>query len=306
MIATDEVVARAPAKINLALSVGPLRRDGFHELATAFHAVSLMDEVAVSPDDRITVTVEGAATEGVPLDETNLAVRAARLLGRRAGIDDGARIRIRKGIPVAGGMAGGSADAAAALVACDALWRVGLSREELGDLAAELGSDVPFSLFGGTAIGTGRGERLTPALARGEYHWVVAPADFGLSTPRVFAELDRLRAGQDVAAPRISPELMQVLRSGDPVALAGCLSNDLQVAACSLAPQLQRTLDLGRDAGALAGVVSGSGPTVVFLVAGPEQALDVAVGLTAAGAVRDVQRVHGPVPGARLVEPVRA
>ncbi|HET9655008.1 MAG TPA: 4-(cytidine 5'-diphospho)-2-C-methyl-D-erythritol kinase [Kineosporiaceae bacterium] len=306
MTAADEVVARAPAKINLALGVGPLRPDGYHELATVFHAVSLVDEVAAAPADDITVTVEGVQADEVPTDEGNLAVRAARLLALRAGVAEGARLRIRKGIPVAGGMAGGSADAAAALIACDALWRVGLSREDLAELAAELGSDVPFCLFGGTAIGAGRGEQVTPALARGEYHWVVATADHGLSTPQVFAELDRLRAGQEVPMPRITPELMQALRSGDPVALAGCLSNDLQEAAVSLAPRLRRTLDLGRDAGALAGLVSGSGPTVVFLVAGPEQALDVAVGLTAAGAVRDVHRVHGPVPGARLAEPVRA
>jgi len=306
MTVSDEVIARAPAKINLVLGVGPLRPDGYHELATVFHAVSLLDEVSVTADDRVSVSVEGPESDGVPLDATNLAVRAAALLARRAGVDDGARIRIRKGIPVAGGMAGGSADAAATLVACDALWRTGLTREELGDLAAELGSDVPFSLFGGTAVGAGRGERLTPALARGEYHWVVALADHGLRTPDVFAELDRMRAGREVADPQVPARLMQALRTGDAATLAACLGNDLQEAACALAPGLRRTLDVGRDAGALAGLVSGSGPTVVFLVSGPEQALDVAVGLTAAGGVRDVRRVHGPVPGARLVEPVRA
>lgn len=306
MTISDEVIARAPAKINLALGVGPLRADGFHELATVFHAVSLLDEVTVSLDDRTTVTVEGTEAAGVPCDESNLAVRAALLLAARTGIGDGARIRIRKGIPVAGGMAGGSADAAATLVACDALWRTGLTREELGDVAAELGSDVPFSLFGGTAIGTGRGERLTPALARGEYHWVVALADHGLRTPDVFAQLDRMRRGRPVADPEVPARLMHALRTGDAAGLAGCLSNDLQPAACALAPGLRRTLDVGQDAGALAGLVSGSGPTVVFLVTGAEQALDVAVALTAAGGVRDVRRVHGPVPGARLVESVRA
>ena len=306
MTAADEVIVRAPAKINLALGVGPLRPDGFHELATVFHAVSLVDEVAVVADDRVSVIVEGPESDGVPVDESNLAVRAALLLAARTGIGDGARIRIRKGIPVAGGMAGGSADAAAALIGCDALWRTGLTREELGDLAAELGSDVPFSLFGGTAIGSGRGERLTPALARGEYHWVVALADHGLRTPAVFAQLDRMRQGRTVADPAVPDQLMHALRGGDPASLAQCLTNDLQEAACVLAPGLRRTLDVGRDAGALAGLVSGSGPTVVFLVTGPEQALDVAVALTAAGGVRDVRRAHGPVPGARIVEPVRA
>lgn len=306
MTAADEVIARAPAKINLALGVGPLRPDGFHELATVYHAVSLLDEVAVSADDRVSVTVEGPESEGVPCDGSNLAVRAALLLAERTGTGYGARIRIRKGIPVAGGMAGGSADAAAALVACDALWGTGLTRDELGGLAAELGSDVPFSLFGGTAIGSGRGELLTPALARGEYHWVVALADHGLRTPEVFARLDRMREGRPVADPQVPDRLMQALRSGDAVSLAACLTNDLQPAACELAPGLRRTLDVGLDAGALAGLVSGSGPTVVFLVTGQEQALDVAVGLAAAGRVRDVRRVHGPVPGARLAEPVRA
>jgi 4-diphosphocytidyl-2-C-methyl-D-erythritol kinase len=305
MTAADEVTVRAPAKINLVLGVGPLRPDGFHGLATVFHAVSLFDEVVVTTDDQVSVTVEGPESAGVPCDGSNLAVRAARLLAERTGVDDGARIRIRKGIPVAGGMAGGSADAAATLLACDALWRTGLTREELADLAAELGSDVPFSLFGGTAIGAGRGERLTPALARGEYHWVVALADHGLRTPDVFAELDRIRAGRRVDDPQVPDRLMHALRSGGPTVLAECLSNDLQQAACALAPGLRRTLDVGRGAGALGGLVSGSGPTV-FLVSGPEQALDVAVALTAAGGVRDVRRVHGPVPGARIVEPVRA
>lgn len=306
MTATDEVIARAPAKVNLALAVGPLRADGFHELATVFQAVSLLDEVVVAADERITITVDGPEADGVPEGPTNLAIRAAELLAQRAGLREGVRIRLRKGIPVAGGMAGGSADAAATLVACDALWRTGLAREDLADLAADLGSDVPFCLLGGTAIGRGRGERLTPALARGEYHWVLALADHGLRTPEVFAELDRMRAARPVPDPRVAAELMQALRSGDADALAGCLVNDLEVAACALAPRLRRTLDVGRQAGALAGLVSGSGPTVAFLVAGPEQALDVAVGLTAAGVARDVRRVRGPVPGARLVEPARA
>lgn len=306
MTTPDEVTARAPAKVNLALGVGPLRADGYHELATVFQSVSLFDEVTVAPADGVTVTVEGTQADAVPCDGTNLAVRAARLLARTCGIDDGVRIHIRKGIPVAGGMAGGSADAAAALVACDTLWQTGLGREELAMLGAELGSDVPFALSGGTAIGTGRGDRLTPALARGDFSWVVAPADHGLSTPAVYAELDRLRGTAEVPEPRVSGQLMQALRAGDPVALGACLVNDLQDAALSLAPALRRTLDLGLACGALAGLVSGSGPTLVFLVDGPEQALDVAVGLTAAGGVNDVRRVHGPVPGARIVEPVRA
>jgi len=299
---SEAVTVRAPAKVNLELRVGGPRADGYHELATVFHAVSLTDDVTASPSDAITVTVEGVHADRVPLDDTNLAVRAARLLAQRSGVDDGVALHIRKGIPVAGGMAGGSADAAAALVACDALWHTGLSREELRQLAAELGSDVPFALIGGTAIGTGRGEQLTPALARGDYLWVVGLSDHGLSTPAVYAEIDRLRSGRVLPEPRVSERLMQALRSGDPSALGANLSNDLQPAACSLQPDLLRSLSVGQEYGALGGIVSGSGPTVVFLVKDGEQSLDVAVALTASGVCADVRRVHGPVPGARIIE----
>lgn len=300
------VVVRAPAKINLCLSVGAPRVDGFHEVATVYHAVSLYDDVLASPADDIAVSVTGAHAHDVPVDRRNLAARAAHLLAERTGVDDGVHLHITKQIPVAGGMAGGSADAAAALVACDALWRTGLSRNELRELACELGSDVPFSLLGGTAVGTGRGEQLTPALARGEYHWVIALAGFGLSTPKVYSELDRLRSGRVLPEPRVSDALMKALRSGDPDDLGQAMANDMQAAACSLAPALVRTLAVGRDYGALGGIVSGSGPTVVFLAKDGEHALDLSVALTASGTVRDVRRVHGPVPGARVVEPVRA
>ena len=299
------MTVRAPAKVNLELRVGAPRADGYHELATVFHAVALFDEVQALPADDVTLTVEGSQAELVPLDGTNLALRAAVLLADRVGVDDGVHLHVRKGIPVAGGMAGGSADAAAALVACDALWRTGLSRDDLHVLAAELGSDVPFALLGGTAIGTGRGESLTPALARGEYHWVVALADHGLPTPEVYREIDRLRAADDVPEPEISDALMQALRAGDAPALGEALANDLQPAAFSLHPALERTLAVGYQAGALGGVVSGSGPSVVFLAAGPEHALDVAVALTASGVAAGVRRTTGPVAGARIVEPVR-
>jgi 4-diphosphocytidyl-2-C-methyl-D-erythritol kinase len=315
MVATGAVTVRAPAKINLELKVGPLRADGFHELATVFHAVAIFDDLIALPAEPgtgVTITVEGAQAHLVPTDGSNLAVRAARLLAERVGIaeeDAAVRFHLRKGIPVAGGMAGGSADAAAALVACDALWHTGLDRDQMHELAAELGSDVPFSLMGGTAIGGGRGERLTPALARGEYHWVVAFADHGLSTPAVYAELDRLRVNGQVppsrAAPQVGGPLMQALRAGDAVALGASLSNDLQAAACSLDPGLRRTLEVGRKVGALGGMVSGSGPTTVFLVRDSSQALDLAVALAASGVSADVRRPHGPVAGARLVEAVR-
>jgi 4-diphosphocytidyl-2-C-methyl-D-erythritol kinase len=321
MVATGGVTVRAPAKINLELRVGPLRADGYHELATVFHAVAVFDDLTAEPaepGEGITLTIDGAGAGGtanqVPTDASNLAVRAALLLAERVGLDvgqdAGARLHLRKSIPVAGGMAGGSADAAAALVACDALWNAGLNREQLHELAAELGSDVPFALLGGTAIGSGRGERLTPALARGEYHWVVATADHGLSTPAVYAEIDRMRAAGEVPAPDPEPQigdrLMQALRAGDAEALGGCLVNDLQPAACSLDPILERALDVGRKVGALGGMVSGSGPTTVFLARDSSQALDLAVALTASGVAADVHRALGPVPGARLVEAIRS
>jgi 4-diphosphocytidyl-2-C-methyl-D-erythritol kinase len=298
------VTVRVPAKVNLELAVGGPRPDGFHELATVFHAISLYDDLNASPADDVSVAVSGPQADLVPLGTANLAVRAALLLARRTGVEAGVRLRIRKGIPVAGGMAGGSADAAAALLACDALWRTGLSRDELCELAAELGSDVPFGLVGGTAVGTGRGERLTSALVRGGFHWVVALSEGGLSTPAVYAEIDRLRAGHAVPSPRISEALMQALRAGDARALGAVLTNDLQPAALRLAPGLERTLAVGLENGALGGVVSGSGPTVVFLVEGLEQAIDLSVTLTALGAASDVRRAHGPVPGARVVEPM--
>jgi 4-diphosphocytidyl-2-C-methyl-D-erythritol kinase len=303
------VTVRAPAKINLQLAVGAPGPDGYHQLATVFHAVGLYDELtatATGPaEGGVQLTVEGDQAELVPLDETNLAVRAATLLARRTGRPAQVRLHLRKGIPVAGGMAGGSADAAAALVACDLLWRTGLAREELHELGAELGADVPFALIGGTAIGTGRGDILTPALARGDFHWVLAVSGEGLSTPAVYAECDRLRGGRPVLEPRISDRFMQALRSGNAVAVGAELTNDLQEAALSLRPSLRQTLAIGAEYSALGGLVSGSGPTVAFLVADSDKALDLTVALSASGTCQTVHRVSGPVHGARSVDPPR-
>jgi 4-diphosphocytidyl-2-C-methyl-D-erythritol kinase len=308
-VRAGRVTVRAPAKLNLQLNVGRPGPDGYHELATVFHAVGLYDEVTASvPDDDapgVHVQVEGVQAALVPLDGSNLAVRAARLLAARTGRPADVDLRIRKEIPVAGGMAGGSADGAAALVACDLLWRTGLSREDLHELAAELGADVPFALVGGTAVGTGRGERLTAALARGELHWVLALSADQLSTPAVYAECDRLRGERAVLEPRVSERMMQGLRSGDAAVIGRELSNDLQPAALSLAPDLAATLAVGADYGALGSVVSGSGPTIAFLVSDAERALDLTVALTASGVCDAVHRVTGPVHGARSVDPPR-
>ncbi len=298
------VVVRSPAKVNVQLSVGPVRVDGYHELLTVFQALSLEDVITATDGDGITLTMTGEGSESLPVDESNLAVRAARLLAGHVGIDANVSLHIAKSIPIAGGMAGGSADAAGTLVACDALWHTGLSREELAGLAARLGSDVPFALYGGNAIGRGRGELITPVLGRGRFHWVLALADEGLSTPEVYLRLDEFRDefrdDREVPVAHVSEVVVQALRSGDAQQLAGAMSNDLQAAALSIRPSLHRLLDAGMEYGALAGMVSGSGPTCAFLVRDDEHALDVAVGLTASGACRTVKRAHGPVAGAKV------
>lgn len=294
------VSVRAPAKVNLFLRCGDVRDDGYHELTTVFQALSLYDDVLAAPGEGVSVTVRGEGARAVPTDDDNLAVRAARLLAQRAGVAADVHLTIDKGIPVAGGMAGGSADAAAALVACDALWGTHADRETLHGLAAELGSDVPFGLVGGTALGTGRGEQLAPVLASGEYHWVLALADGGLSTPEVFRELDRLRAAGDEPPAGSVDAVLAAVRAGDAVALGASLSNDLQAAALRLRPDLRRTLDAGRELGAVGAIVSGSGPTVALLVRSASDAVEVAAALAGAGVCRTVRRAHGPVVGARL------
>lgn len=299
--APEAVTARVPAKVNLELVVGPVRPDGFHHLATVFQAVALHDDVTVEAADEWGVTVNGPYADLVPTDGTNLAMKAARLLAAEAGVDTPVHITIDKDIPVAGGMAGGSADAAGALLACDALWDFYSPRAKLEELAARLGSDVPFALLGGTAMGSGRGDQLAPVLGRGRYHWVFALSDVGLSTPEVYAEGDRLRSDLEVPEPASSGALMTAMRSGDPVALGKALGNDLQAAAMSLQPGLEEVLRTGLDNGALGGIVSGSGPTIAFLVADNERSLDLAVALTASGVAPAVKRAVGPVRGAHLI-----
>jgi len=298
------VVVRVPAKVNLQLSVGPVSADGYHEIATVFQAISLFDDVTVKTGEDgsgITLTASGITT-GVPLDSTNLAVRAAALMMSKYDISKDIALHIKKEIPVAGGMAGGSADAAGVIVGIDALYDLGISRDELEKLAAELGSDIPFSISGGIAVGRGRGDELTPALSRGTYHWVLATSGQGLSTPAVYQECDRLREGMDIARPSVSDAMMQALRAGDARAVGLAMSNDLQSAACSLKPALRLILDVGNDYGALASIVSGSGPTVAFLVDDEERALDLTVALSSSGVVAGAVRATGPVHGARVVE----
>lgn len=299
---SDTVRVRVPAKINLHLAVGPVRPDGYHELQTVYQAISLYDELTARRADTLSLTMAGEGAGELALDESNLVIRAATALAESAGIPARARLHLRKQIPLAAGLAGGSADAAATLVACDALWGLRRTREELAAIAAGLGADVPFLLHGGTALGTGRGEQVSPVLVGGDgWHWVVAFYDGGLSTPRVYAELDRLRAAGAAPPPLGAPDaLLTALRQHDPAVLAGALGNDLAAAAQSLLPPLRELLATGTAAGALAGLVSGSGPTCVFLARDAGHAATVADRIAAAGVCRAVRVAHGPVPGARL------
>jgi 4-diphosphocytidyl-2-C-methyl-D-erythritol kinase len=300
-VPTGSITVRAPGKLNLYLGVGDRRDDGYHDLTTVFHAVSLLDEVTVRNADVLSLEMSGEGAESLPTDDRNLAWQAAELLADHVGRSPDVSISIEKSIPVAGGMAGGSADAAAVLVAMNTLWELGVPRRDLHALAAQLGSDVPFALHGGTALGTGRGEELATVLARNTFHWVLAFADGGLSTPAVFSEIDRLRETGD--PPRLDdPEpVLAALASGDAAELAPLLGNDLQAAALSLYPALRRTLRAGTEAGALAGIVSGSGPPCAFLCASSASSIDIGAQLAGAGVCRTVRVASGPVQGARVV-----
>lgn len=301
------VTVRVPAKINLQLAVGPLRPDGYHGLVTVFHAVALFDEVTVTAADADSVTVAGEGAAHVPANSDNLALRAVRALRaeqERRGIatGDSVAVAISKRIPVAGGMAGGSADAAAALVACNELWDAGLSQADLCEVAGGVGSDAAFAVLGGTAVGRGRGEQLTQALvAPARYHWVLAFADGHLATPAVYGALDRLREGREVAEPELSNELMAALRTGDAERVGAALSNDLQAPAITLFPGLRKTLAAGREFGALGALVSGSGPTCYFLARDDRHAAQLAARLSGAGVCRSAATAAGPAAGASVV-----
>ena len=303
-MSTRAVTVRAPAKVNVQLAVGGRRADGFHELANVYMAVSAYDDITVSPADRLSVTVSGPGAERVPADGTNLAAQAAALLAKQAGIEPNVSIHIAKQLPVAGGMAGGSADAAGSLVACNALWGLDSEQDVLMSLAAGLGSDVPFSLLGGVALGCGRGELLTPLACAGTYHWVFAIADFGLSTPAVYGAHERQRresglpfSAADIPAPRPSSALLDALARGHVHALADSLSNDLETVATALRPELARTLRVGKAAGALAGLLCGTGATIAFLTEDQSAAERLARDLSTSGTCASTLIAHGPTGG---------
>lgn len=305
--APQRVVATAPGKINLSLRVGGADERGYHALATVFHAVDLLETLEAQRPARpgeLALTVDSRVRGDVPVDASNLALRAAELLRRETGTAGGATLHITKRVPIAGGMGGGSADAAAALVALNRLWQLDLPTAELMRLGAELGADVPFALLGGTALGTGTGTVLEPLESAGQCTWLLVTSDGHLSTPRVYATFDEqcLRAGRSPAVlPEPDQEQIRALRDGDPQELAATLANDLQAAACELDPRLRPALETAAAAGALGGLVSGSGPTLVFLAADGDHAAELAEHLRAAGHGQDHVITTGPARGARVV-----
>ena len=302
---TKSVTVRVPGKVNVYLGVGPREFSGYHELATIFQAVGIYDEVTVSAADSLTVSGLGAFADQIPTDETNLAWKAAQLVARACGEDPNIHIQIDKSIPIAAGMAGGSADAAATLVACDTYWNAGIPRDQLDAMAATLGSDVPFMVHGGCALGVGRGDVLSPVMIRGSFYWVFATFDEGLSTAQIYEKTDEMRGLEFELAPEVPIELLSSLARGDAPALGRLLHNDLQLAATTSRPLLGRVLEQGIDSGALGAIVSGSGPTCAFLVRDESSAIDLVVALKASGLVDDVLRTHGPVHGARVISTSR-
>ena len=302
---TKSVTVRVPGKVNVYLGVGPREFSGYHELATIFQSVGIYDEVTVSAARSLTISSLGIYADQIPTDESNLAWQAAQLVARACGEDPNVHIQIDKAIPIAAGMAGGSADAAATLLACDAFWNAGIPREQLDAMAATLGSDVPFMLHGGCALGVGRGEVLSPVMIRGNFHWVFAIFDEGLSTAQIYEKTDDIRRLEFEELPEVPIDMLSALARGDAPALGRLLHNDLQLAATTMRPQLGRVLEQGIDLGALGAVISGSGPTCAFLVRDESSAIDLVVALKATGLVDDVLHANGPVPGARVISTSR-
>lgn len=286
---------RVPAKVNLHLGVGPLRTDGYHEVATVFCAVSLYDDIVAESSETLRLTVDGEGAH-LPTDQGNLAYRAASLLASETGVKPEVSLHIHKQIPVAAGLAGGSADAAGTLLACNELWKTGLTVDELAGLASTLGSDVAFPLYGGVALGAGRGEILTPVAADVDLRLVLAISHQGLSTPAVYAELDRLRGDAATTESASDPEgIVAALRRGDVGAVAELLCNDMQSASLSLRHTLANVLELG---GGASGLVSGSGPTIFFLARSADEEHHLVAAL--APHCRRTLVVTAPVPGAQL------
>jgi 4-diphosphocytidyl-2-C-methyl-D-erythritol kinase len=299
------ITVRAPAKVNLVLIVGRPRDDGFHPLNTVYQAISLYDDVRVSDAEGWSVSVQPIGevdVSVVPLDESNIALRAGRALVAHHGLDLAADIQIHKGIPVAGGLAGGSADAAATLVALDRLWDLRTTDEDLLAIAGDLGSDVPFALIGGSAHGLGHGELVSPLPDSGSYWWVVVPCDEGLSTPAVYREFDRLRPDVEESAHQTDPTaLISALGDGDDEGLAAAMRNDLEDAALALRPELAERMAEVQAHCVRKVMLSGSGPTILGASGSQEEALECRAALLDAG-FEVVHVATGPVAGAHVVE----
>lgn len=290
----------APAKINLFLSVGARRDDGLHELVSVMQAVSLADEVSLDPAERFAVAVD--PPDAAPEDETNLALRAARAFAALQGIETPVRIDIRKRIPVGAGMAGGSADAAAVLVGLNELWETRISKKALEKAGASLGADVPFCIRGGTVAVRGAGEDLSSLPCPQPVWWVIGVARESLSTPAVYAELDRQRAGDLGQSDALGDpyEVADALARGDLERLAGAVRNDLQPAALALAPGIASGERALLESGALAALVTGSGPTWCGLARDEAHAKQIAA--SAAPAFARVEAVRSVDRGPRITE----
>jgi 4-diphosphocytidyl-2-C-methyl-D-erythritol kinase len=294
------VVARAPGKVNIALRVGPRRSDGYHDLLTCFQAVDVWETIRLTPAPEFVLTVSGDVNLGeIPLDGRNLAMKAIAAVAEATGRTDAVAVHIDKKVPVGGGMGGGSADAAATLIAINELWQTGLSQLELLAIAAELGSDVPFLLEGGTAIGRGRGEILEPVKSL-PFHWVIIPSATHLATPGVYSRLDELREGLEIVLPDALPtEFFDALYRGDAADLAPHVINDMAVASSDADPGLSASLELGARVGALAVMVSGSGPTCALLARDAQHAKELQASVTQSGLY--CLATSSPVRGAHLV-----
>ena len=286
------ITASAPGKINLYFAVGPKLANGYHEVCSVYLALNLREKVSIERSVELSIKVSGSLSQEqlaqVPTDRRNLVVSAAQMV-----TDEALSFEIEKQVPVAGGMGGGSADAAAALLATQALTCSTAKLE-----AVSLGADVPFALLGGVALGVGVGEKLTELEMNTEIFVVLITSEAGLSTPTVYNRLDELREQDDLVpefTPPIPADLIEALASGDVDAIARLAHNDLQRAALSLKPELQETIDRALNAGALTAMVSGSGPTVFALADSEVKAQQIAQAFGPAALV-----TSGPAAGARL------
>jgi 4-diphosphocytidyl-2-C-methyl-D-erythritol kinase len=301
-------IADAPGKVNLFFKVGPLNDDGFHDVASLYLAVNLRETVTAQISTDYTVKVAGSLGDfqllAVPTDETNLVVKVAGRIKAEAGTPEAIKVAlgIDKHVPVAGGMGGGSADAAAALVAVNALLRAEVSPERLHDIAATLGSDVPFALAGGAAIGVGKGDVLTAVEGVAPIHLVLILDDQGLSTPAVYKRLDELRDQREEQAesPEINRNIIRALQNGNPFEIAELLHNDLEEAAISLRPDLRIKMTTALQHGAIRVMVSGSGPTILALAASEVAAMQIARSLNELG--YNAIATSGPAIGTQLVD----